>query len=99
MPLIRQCLSDLSTTGKTVLPIYDFTTESRSSETEVLITGQEMPTADIALFSRVIFLESQKSERSKEETDKYKIYVSGTGYYIQFFRFGGQSVSVFTKFT
>ena len=36
MPLIRQCLSDLSTTGKTVLPIYDFTTESRSSETETL---------------------------------------------------------------
>ena len=36
MSLIRQCLSDLSTTGKTVLPIYDFTTESRSSETETL---------------------------------------------------------------
>lgn len=34
--LIRQCLSDLSTTGKTVLPIYDFTAESRSSETETL---------------------------------------------------------------
>ena len=31
----------------------------------VLITGQEMPTADIALFSRVIFLESQKSEKIK----------------------------------
>ena len=36
MPLIRQCLSELSTTGKTVLPIYDFATESRSSETEAL---------------------------------------------------------------
>ena len=36
MPLIRQCLSELSTTGKTVLPIYDFATESRSSETETL---------------------------------------------------------------
>lgn len=36
MSLIRQCLSDLSTTGKTVLPIYDFTAESRSSETETL---------------------------------------------------------------
>lgn len=41
----------------------------------VLITGQEMPTADIALFSRVIFLESQKSERSKEETDKYQKFL------------------------
>lgn len=42
----------------------------------VLITGQEMPTADIALFSRVIFLESQKSERTREETDKYHHLVS-----------------------
>lgn len=41
----------------------------------VLITGQEMPTADIALFSRVIFLESQKSERTKEETDKYQKFL------------------------
>ena len=30
-----------------------------------------MPTADVALFSRVIFLESQKSERTKEETDRF----------------------------
>lgn len=41
----------------------------------VMITGQEMPTADIALFSRVIFLESQKSERTKEETDKYQQFL------------------------
>ena len=34
MPLIRQCLSDLSTTGKTVLPIYDFSAEKRSAEVE-----------------------------------------------------------------
>ena len=37
----------------------------------VILTGQEMPTADIALFSRVLFLESQRSERTKEETDKF----------------------------
>ena len=36
LPLIKQCLRELSETGKTVLPIYDFTTESRSSETETL---------------------------------------------------------------
>lgn len=37
----------------------------------VVLSGQEMPTVDIALFSRVIFLESQKSERTKEETDLF----------------------------
>lgn len=37
----------------------------------VILTGQEMPTADAALFSRVLFLESQRSERTKEETDKF----------------------------
>jgi len=34
LPLIKQCLKELSETGKTVLPIYDFATESRSEQTE-----------------------------------------------------------------
>ena len=34
LPLIRQCLRELSETGKTTLPIYDFASESRSSATE-----------------------------------------------------------------
>ena len=34
LPLIRQCLRELSETGKTVLPIYDFTREKRSDATE-----------------------------------------------------------------
>ena len=34
MSLIRQCLKELSETGKTVLPVYDFSKEARSSETE-----------------------------------------------------------------
>ena len=34
LPLIRQCLRELSETGKTTLPIYDFASEARSSETE-----------------------------------------------------------------
>ena len=34
LPLIRQCLKELSETGKTILPIYDFTNEQRSSEVE-----------------------------------------------------------------
>ena len=34
LPLIKQCLRELSETGKTVLPVYDFSKEARSSETE-----------------------------------------------------------------
>ncbi len=36
MPLINQCLSELSETGRTVLPIYDFVSETRSEETEAI---------------------------------------------------------------
>lgn len=45
--------------------------ESTNISCGVVLSGQEMPTADIALFSRVIFLESQRSERTKEETDNF----------------------------
>ena len=34
LPLIKQCLRELSETGKTVLPIYDFSAEKRSAEVE-----------------------------------------------------------------
>ena len=34
LPLIRQCLRELNETGKSDLPIYDFTREARSDETE-----------------------------------------------------------------
>lgn len=34
LPLINQCLRELNETGRTVLPIYDFVTESRSEQTE-----------------------------------------------------------------
>ena len=34
LPLIKQCLKELSETGKTVLPIYDFAAEKRSAEVE-----------------------------------------------------------------
>ena len=34
MPLIKQCLKELSETGKTTLPIYDFSAERRSDEVE-----------------------------------------------------------------
>ena len=36
MPLIRQCLQELSLTDKTVLPIYDFVREERSEQTEAI---------------------------------------------------------------
>lgn len=49
--------------------------ESTKVDCGVVLTGQEMPTADVALLSRVIFLESQKSERTKEETDKYQEFM------------------------
>ena len=36
LPLIRQCLHELSETGRTVLPVYDFSAEKRSDETEAV---------------------------------------------------------------
>ena len=36
LPLVRQCLHELSETGKTTLPIYDFANERRSDETEAV---------------------------------------------------------------
>ena len=32
LPLIRQCLKELNETGKTMLPVYDFSKEARSSD-------------------------------------------------------------------
>lgn len=49
--------------------------ESTNIACGVVLTGQEMPTIDIALFSRLIFLESQRSERTKEETDRYQQFM------------------------
>ena len=34
LPLIKQCLRELSETGKTVLPVYDFSAEKRSEQVE-----------------------------------------------------------------
>ncbi len=36
LPLVRQCLHELSETGRTTLPIYDFANERRSDETEAV---------------------------------------------------------------
>ena len=45
--------------------------EQTSVDCGVVITGQEIPTADIALFERTIFLEAMTSERTNEDTDRF----------------------------
>lgn len=46
--------------------------ESTSIDCGVILTGQEMPTSpDSALFTRVLFLELQLCERTREETDLF----------------------------
>jgi DNA primase catalytic core len=39
----------------------------------VILSGQEMPTADVALFSRMIFLQFHKSEYSQQEKTDYDL--------------------------
>lgn len=46
--------------------------ESTAVDCGVVITGQEIPTVDIALFSRMIYLESQKSEHTPQEKEEYQ---------------------------
>lgn len=49
--------------------------EATDVDCGVLLTGQEMPTVDVALMSRVVFLESQKCAHTKAETDKYQEFI------------------------
>lgn len=45
--------------------------ESTSVDCGVVLTGQEIPTVDIALFTRLIYLESQKSEHTQEQKQRF----------------------------
>ena len=45
--------------------------ESTNVDCGVVLTGQEIPTVDIALFSRLIYLETHKSKHTREETDRF----------------------------
>lgn len=45
--------------------------ETTNVDCGVILTGQEMASADIALFTRLIFLESQQSVRTLEATSKF----------------------------
>lgn len=46
--------------------------ENTSVDCGVILTGQELPTADSALFSRVLFMEMTRSERTEEESRMFR---------------------------
>ncbi|NQT76496.1 MAG: hypothetical protein HQ565_02195 [Bacteroidetes bacterium] len=47
--------------------------ETTQVNSAVILSGQEMPTADVALFSRMIFLQFHKSEYSQQEKTDYDL--------------------------
>lgn len=60
-------------TGRTRMNMdLDKKKETTSVDSGVILSGQEMPTADIALFSRLIFLSFSKSTFSEEEKREYQ---------------------------
>lgn len=61
-------------TGRTRMNMdLDKKKETTSVDSGVILSGQEMPTADIALFSRLIFLSFSKSTFSEEEKREYQL--------------------------
>lgn len=59
-------------TGRTRMNMdLDKKKETTSVDSGVILSGQEMPTADIALFSRLIFLSFDKSEFTEEQKANY----------------------------
>ena len=60
-------------TGRTRMNMdLDKKKETTSVDAGIILSGQEMPTADIALFSRLIFLTFSKSSFSDEEKRDYQ---------------------------
>ena len=60
-------------TGRTRMNMgTDKKKETTAVDAGVIISGQEMPTADIALFSRLIFLSFPKSEFTDDEKKNYQ---------------------------
>ena len=60
-------------TGRTRMNMAaDKKKETTAVNAGVIISGQEMPTADIALFSRLIFLSFPKSDFTQAEKDNYQ---------------------------
>ena len=60
-------------TGRTRMNMdLDKKKETTAVDSGIILSGQEMPTADIALFSRLIFLQFPRSEFSPKEQANYK---------------------------
>lgn len=60
-------------TGRTRMNMdLDKKKETTSVDSGIILSGQEMPTADIALFSRLIFLSFSKSTFTDEEKREYQ---------------------------
>lgn len=59
----------------------DRKSESTAVDTAVIITGQEMPTVDVALFTRLIFLSNSRTSFTAEEKSNMERlkYLRGTG--------------------
>ena len=47
--------------------------ETTAVDSGIILSGQEMPTADIALFTRLIFLQFPRSEFTDKEKQNYKV--------------------------
>lgn len=61
-------------TGRTRMNMdLDKKKETTAVDSGIILSGQEMPTADIALFSRLIFLSFDKSEFTEEQKKNYQI--------------------------
>lgn len=61
-------------TGRTRMNMdLDKKKETTSVDSGIILSGQEMPTADIALFSRLIFLSFSKSTFTAEEKRDYQV--------------------------
>ena len=60
-------------TGRTRMNMdLDKKKETTAVDSGIILSGQEMPTADIALFTRLIFLQFPRSEFSDKEKREYK---------------------------
>lgn len=60
-------------TGRTRMNMdLDKKKETTAVDSGIILSGQEMPTADIALFTRLIFLQFPRSEFSDKEKTNYK---------------------------
>ena len=60
-------------TGRTRMNMdLDKKKETTAVDSGIILSGQEMPTADIALFTRLIFLQFPRSEFTDQEKQNYK---------------------------